>query len=176
MSRIGKQPITIPESVKVELDSGKITITGPKGTLVQDFPKKVKVTQKDDQLIIESSSSAFHGLFRSLINNMIIGVTEGYQKTLKLVGTGYRVKKEGQALELSLGFSHPVKVATVEGIEFEIEGNNTIIIKGINKQLVGQIAADIRSIRPPEPYKGKGIRYQDEQVRRKPGKAAKTEA
>lgn len=176
MSRIGKQPITIPESVKVQLDSGEITITGPKGTLVQDLPKRVKVAQKNDQLIVESSSSAFHGLFRSLLNNMVIGVTEGYQKTLKLTGTGYRVKKEGQALELSLGFSHPVKVAPIEGIELEIEGNNTIIIKGINKQLVGQTAADIRSIRPPEPYKGKGIRYQDEQVRRKPGKAAKTEA
>jgi large subunit ribosomal protein L6 len=176
MSRIGKQPITIPESVKIKLDSGKITITGPKGTLVQALPRQVKVAQKNDQLIVESSSSAFHGLFRSLVNNMVIGVTEGYQKTLKLIGTGYRVKKEGQALELSLGFSHSIKVASIEGIELEIEGNSTIIVKGIDKQLVGQTAADIRSLRPPEPYKGKGVRYQDEQVRRKPGKAAKTEA
>jgi large subunit ribosomal protein L6 len=176
MSRIGKQPITIPESVKIKLDSGKITITGPKGTLVQVLPRQVKVAQKNDQLIVESSSSAFHGLFRSLVNNMVIGVTEGYQKTLKLIGTGYRVKKEGQALELSLGFSHSIKVASIEGIELEIEGNSTIIVKGIDKQLVGQTAADIRSLRPPEPYKGKGVRYQDEQVRRKPGKAAKTEA
>jgi len=176
MSRIGKQPVTIPKSVKVQLDSVKITIAGPKGTLVQALPRQVKVAQKNDQLVVESSSSAFHGLFRSLVNNMVIGVTEGYQKTLKLIGTGYRVKKEGQALELSLGFSHPVKVAPIEGIEFEIEGNSTIIVKGIDKQLVGQTTADIRSLRPPEPYKGKGIRYQDEQVRRKPGKAAKTEA
>jgi len=183
MSRIGKQPVPIPAGVTVEIKDGEVVVTGPKGKLTQSIRPEIEVNLKDNQLFVSRKSDSklarsLHGLTRSLIANMVKGVTDGWSKTLKLVGTGYRVKLEpsaaGEKLVLSVGFSHPVEVQPVEGIKFEVQGNDTIVISGIDKALVGQVAAKIRKIRPPEPYKGKGIRYEDEKVRRKPGKAAKT--
>ncbi len=181
MSRIGLIPISIPEEVTIKLDGSKIIVKGPKGELAHSIPRVLKVTQEKDQLFVkpknkDKKASALHGLTRSLLFNMVQGVTKGHQKKLELVGTGYRVAKEADKLVLSLGFSHPVEVPFKEGIEFTLEGNNKITISGYDKQLVGQIAAEIRSLKKPEPYKGKGIRYSDEQVRRKPGKAAKVGA
>jgi len=177
MSRIGNNPIIIPEKVEVSLTGNQVLVKGPQGELKVEVLPKIKVEIKDNQVIVsrandEKQVKACHGLIRSLIQNNIIGVTVGFKKTLKLVGTGYRVAKKGQGLTLSLGFSHPVEVAVVPGLQFEIEGNDTIFISGIDKQLVGQTAAEIRELRPPEPYKGKGIRYENEHVRRKAGKAA----
>lgn len=178
MSRIGKLPIEIPENVNVVLEDKMIVIKGPKGEirerlfpklLVEVKDKKITVTRKKDN----DRTKALHGLLRSLIANAVEGVEKGFQKKLELVGTGYRVKKEQDKLILSLGFSHPVFVEPLEGVTLDVEGQKEIIVSGINKQLVGQVAADIRSYRKPEPYKGKGIRYKGEIVRRKPGKAAK---
>lgn len=179
MSRIGNQPVLIPTTVTVTVADKKIIVKGPKGELMIDLPEKIKVEIKDQQVIVtrqndEKESKALHGLIRSLINNMINGVTEGYQKTLKLVGTGYRVASKGQGISLSVGFSHQVDVNPLPGIQFKVESNNLIHIEGTDKQQVGQMAANIRAIRPPEPYKGKGIRYRDEIVRKKAGKAAVT--
>jgi len=181
MSRIGQQPVKIPENVKVDYHGSTLVIEGPKGELKQKIrPElKVKIGQgeiKIDRRKNDKFSRSLHGLTRTLVANMVNGVTQGYSKVLKLVGTGYRVKKEGEKLVLSLGFSHLVEVESVEGIQFELEGDDTIKIFGIDKGLVGQMAAKIRQIKPPEPYKGKGIRYQDEEVRRKPGKAGKVGA
>lgn len=178
MSRIGQQPIKIPEGVSVDYRPPLLVVKGPKGELKQKIRPELKVEIEQGKIKIsrkknDKSNRSLHGLTRTLIANMIEGVTQGYSKVLKLVGTGYRVKKEGEKLVLSLGFSHPVTVESVEGIQFEVEGNDTIKVSGIDKQLVGQVAAKIRQIKPPEPYKGKGIRYQDEEVRRKPGKAGK---
>lgn len=181
MSRIGNQPIIIPDQVTVKIDGQKLTVKGPKGQLQDEFDPKITIQKKDNQLIFKraddlKTTKSLHGLTRSLVENMIEGVTQGFEKKLELHGTGYRVKKQGQDLSMTLGFSHPVEVKAPEGIEFKVEGRDKIAIKGIDKQLVGQTAAQIRSLKPPEPYKGKGIRYQDERVRRKPGKAAKVGA
>lgn len=178
MSRIGQQPIKIPEGVSVDYHPPLLVVKGPKGELRQRIRPELEVEIGEGQIKISRKKNdkfvrSLHGLTRTLIVNIIEGLTRGYSKVLKLVGTGYRVKKEGKKLVLSLGFSHPVEVEPVEGIQFEVEGNDTIKVSGIDKQLVGQVAAKIRQIKPPEPYKGKGIRYQDEEVRRKPGKAGK---
>lgn len=178
MSKIGKLPIPIPSGVKVEIAGEEVKVTGPKGFLVQRLHKDIIVKIENDQLAVsrptdQGQHRALHGLTRSLINNMVIGVSEGYKKTLEMVGIGYRAEMKGKLLELHLGFSHPMLLLPPEGIEIEvIPKENKIIVSGINKQLVGQTAAEIRKFRPPEPYKGKGIRYEGEQVRRKAGKAA----
>lgn len=181
MSRVGQQPIKIPKGVEVDYHQSVLVVKGPKGELKQKIRPELKVEIDQDEVKLSRKkndrfSRSLHGLTRTLIANMIMGVTEGYSKVLKLVGTGYRVKKEGEKLILSLGFSHLVTVKPIEGIEFEVEGDDTIKISGIDKGLVGEIAAKVRQIRPPEPYKGKGIRYQGEEVRRKPGKAGKVGA
>lgn len=181
MSRIGRQPIAIPEGVTLTVEESGIVVKGPKGKLVPPtFPeleikiegREVRVTKKGKG----DKAGALHGLARSLIANAVKGVVEGYEKRLELVGTGYRVKKEGDKLVLSLGFSHSVIVEPIEGVSLDIEGNKEIIVGGLDKQRVGQVAANIRKLRKPEPYKGKGIRYKGEVVRRKPGKAAKVGA
>ena len=178
MSRIGNKPITVPSDVTVKIDDQKVTVTGPKGTLEKEFSKKVsivldgnliKVTRFDD----EKESRSLHGLTRTLINNMIVGVTEMYSKELQINGVGYRVVKQGNNLNLSLGYSHPVIFEAPEGITFDVPNANTIIVKGISKELVGQIAAEVRAKRPPEVYRGKGIKYADEVIRRKQGKTGK---
>jgi len=181
MSRIGAKSVHLPEQVKLELQGQTIKVTGPKGELTCQLPRKIKLSQEEGKVSFSRSDNtpevkALHGLARSLVNNMVIGVTEGYKKELQLVGTGYRVSTHPDGLSLTLGFSHPIVVKKVDGIDFDIEGNNKIFISGIDKQLVGQVASDIRGLRPPEPYKGKGIRYADEVVLRKAGKAAKTAA
>lgn len=177
MSRIGKKPITLPAGVTVQVTDGMVEVAGPKGKLhVKMLPKIslevadgiVHVNRKDN----EPQSRAFHGLIRSLVASNIIGVSEGYKKTLKLVGTGYRVATKGADLSLSVGLSHSVTVKARPGVKLIVEGSDTIHVEGIDKQLVGQVASDIRSIRPPEPYKGKGVRYSDETVKLKPGKSA----
>ncbi len=178
MSRIGVKPIRIPPEVKLEPASDRVTVTGPKGSLFVDLPKSIKLTQESDLIKISRNSDnlqvkALHGLIRSLVQNAIIGVSKGYEKQLELVGTGYRVKLEGGNLVFSLGFSHPIEFKLIKGIEFSVEKNNIVFIKGIDKHLVGQVAANIRSLRPPESYKGKGIRYSGESVRIKAGKATK---
>jgi len=177
MSKIGKKPIQIPAGVKVEVENSQIKVMGPKGTLVAPTFDQIKVIVKDDEVRVERTkdstrAKSYHGLVRSLLNNNIIGVTQGYKITLKLVGTGYRVKKKGQGIEMSLGFSHPVEFVAPQGVTLEVEGEDTIHVEGIDKQAVGQAAADIRVSKPPEPYGGKGVRYEDEVVKIKPGKAA----
>jgi large subunit ribosomal protein L6 len=177
MSKIGRMPIIIPDGVTVEIDKGVVKTKGPKGELVTNIPAGIKIEIKDNQLEVlttnhEKQTKANHGLVRSLINNTVIGVVEGYKKTLKMVGTGYRVQQKGTGINLQVGLSHDVEFDAPEGITLAVEGNNTIIVSGISKQQVGQTAAEIRKVKPPEPYKGKGIRYEDEVVRRKQGKAA----
>ena len=179
MSRIGKLPIPVPAGVEVKIDGSTVSVKGPKGELTETFNKNMTISMNDDKQVIverpndERQNRALHGLTRSLINNMVIGVSEGYSKTLELVGVGYRASLKGDKLEMTLGYSHPVDVQAAEGIKFECPDATTIIISGVDKQLVGQTAAEIRSLRAPEPYKGKGIRYQGEHIRRKEGKAAK---
>ncbi len=178
MSRVGKQPIKIAQGVTVNEKNREIEVIGPKGSLKMNYRREIKIEIKDGQILVNrinenKISCSLHGLTRTLIANMVKGVTEGFSKTLKLVGTGYKVVAEGQDLVLSVGFSHPVRVKQPEGIKFEVEGNNIIKVIGIDKGLVGQWAAKIRDIYPPEAYKGKGIRYLDEEVRLKPGKAGK---
>ena len=179
MSRIGKLPIPVPAGVEVKIDGSTVSVKGPKGELTETFNKNMTISMNDDNHVIverpndERQNRALHGLTRSLINNMVIGVSEGYSKTLELVGVGYRASLKGDKLEMTLGYSHPVDVQAAEGIKFECPDATTIIISGVDKQLVGQTAAEIRSLRAPEPYKGKGIRYQGEHIRRKEGKAAK---
>lgn len=178
MSRIGQKPIKIPAGVKIDYHDSLLMVEGPRGELKQKIRPEIEVKVKDGQIMVnrkknDKFSRSLHGLTRTLIANMITGVTKGYSKVLKLVGTGYRVQKDGDKLNLSLGFSHPVIIEPIEGIQFEIEGKDIIKISGFDKALVGQIAAKIRQIRPPEPYKGKGIRYLDEEVKQKPGKAGK---
>jgi large subunit ribosomal protein L6 len=177
MSRIGRTPISIPSGVTVTISGREAVVHGPKGELKAVVPAGIKVDVVDNEVKVERTNDlkqtrAFHGLLRSLINNHIIGVTEGYTKTLKLVGTGYRAQAKGAGISLSLGLSHQVDVQPVPEVTFKVEGTDTIHIEGIDKQTVGQVAADIRKLRPPEPYKGKGIRYEDEIVRTKPGKTA----
>jgi large subunit ribosomal protein L6 len=177
MSRIGKKVINLPSGVTAQVASTEVTVKGPKGELKISVLPGISVALNEGNMAVtrtneERQTRAYHGLIRSLLQNTVVGVSEGYQKTLKLIGTGYRVAMKGQGLTLSLGFSHPVEVVPPTGITLSIEGNDTIHIKGIDKQAVGQMAANIRKIRPPEPYKGKGVRYVDEVVRRKAGKAA----
>jgi len=179
MSKIGRMPISIPSEVTVEVDKNVVKVKGPKGELTTNILSGIKIKFKDNQLEVsatnhEKQTKANHGLIRSLINNDVIGVVEGYKKTLKMVGTGYRVQQRGAGLNLQVGLSHDVEFNAPEGVTLAVESNNTIIITGIDKQQVGQVAAEIRQIKPPEPYKGKGIRYENEVVRRKQGKAATT--
>jgi large subunit ribosomal protein L6 len=179
MSRIGRAPIAVPAGVKVEVQEGNvITVTGPKGTLTRTFPAILSIEQKDGSLAVtrpEDSKTAksLHGLSRTLLANMVQGVKDGFTKSLELQGVGYRVAKVGDTLVFQVGYSHPVQVLPPQGIAFAVEGINKVQVSGIDKQLVGQVAANIRSIRKPEPYKGKGIRYAGEQVRMKAGKAGK---
>jgi large subunit ribosomal protein L6 len=178
MSRIGRSPIPVPSGVDVSITDDRVEVKGPKGTLVQPIPGAITLHAEGDTLVVERpddarENRALHGLVRTLVNNMVVGVTEGFSKELDIQGVGYRAALSGRDLDLSLGFSHPVKVAAPEGITFEVPSPNRIKISGIDKQSVGQIAADIRSIRKPEPYKGKGVRYLGERVQRKAGKAAK---
>ena len=178
MSRIGKLPIAVPGGVTVSIDGQQVTVKGSKGELALVVSEPIRVALEDSQVLVtrpndERDSRALHGLTRTLINNNIIGVTEGYVKQLEVVGTGYRVQQKGTGLELALGFSHPVLVDTPEGISLEVEGSTKITVRGIDKQAVGEAAANIRKLKKPEPYKGKGIRYAGEVVRRKAGKAGK---
>jgi large subunit ribosomal protein L6 len=178
MSRIGKQPIDIPTGVQVEVQGNRITVTGPRGTLELGVSRDMKVLVEDGHVRVERPSDerehkALHGLTRSLIANMVEGVTQGYEKRLEIHGVGYRAALKGSDLELQVGYSHPVTVVPPEGIEFEVPAPTRLVIRGIDKQLVGEVAADIRKVRKPEPYKGKGIRYEGEHVRKKSGKAAK---
>ncbi len=174
MSRIGNQSITVPAGVEVKCENNVVTVKGPKGTLTQDINANITLTLEGNELKVERKSDKFkavHGLTRTLVNNMIIGVTEGFSKTLEINGVGYRAQKQGTKLVLTLGYSHPVEFVEFDGITLEVPSQNTIIVKGIDKQVVGQVAADIRSKRPPEPYKGKGIKYAGETILRKEGKA-----
>ena len=179
MSRIGKKPITIKEGITVKIDGRQIVVTGPKGTLSLTLSDDLGVEMKNNQILLTNKNQedrhlrALYGLTRSLIANMVEGAEKGFSKVLKIVGTGYRARLEGQKLIFSLGFSHPVELEAPEGIQFEVEGNDTVKILGIDKGLVGQTAAKIRAFYPPEPYKGKGIRYQDEKPRHNPGKAGR---
>jgi large subunit ribosomal protein L6 len=177
MSRIGRKPVAVPEAVSVEIGTGTIAVKGPKGELSQFFSQDMAVAQEDGTIVVTRPTDrgehrALHGLTRSLIANMVEGVTDGFEKRLEIQGVGYRANLKGKNLELALGFSHPVAIAAPDGIDFEVPQPTEIIVKGIDKQLVGQTAADIRKRRPPEPYKGKGIRYKGEQVLRKVGKRA----
>ncbi|MFI3227618.1 MAG: 50S ribosomal protein L6 [Clostridia bacterium] len=176
MSRIGRAPITVPAGVDVKIETGLVTVKGPLGTLSEKINSDIKVELADGIIHVTRPTDnkehrSLHGLSRTLINNMVIGVTTGYSKVLEVNGVGYRVAKKGNALDFTLGFSHPVIVEEVPGISLTVEGTNKITVSGPNKQQVGQFAAEIRELRPPEPYKGKGIKYSDEVIRRKEGKA-----
>ena len=179
MSRIGKAPITVPAGVDIKVDGRRISVTGPKGTLERQIPGTITVSQDGDTLTVtrpddERQHRALHGMARSLVANMVVGVSEGFTKELEIVGVGYRAAAQGPSkIELQVGYSHSVPVAAPDGVTFEVPAPNRIVVAGIDKQLVGQVAADIRKIRKPEPYKGKGIRYADERVLRKAGKSAK---
>jgi len=179
MSRIGKAPITVPSGVEVQIQGRQVAVKGPKGELDIEVPVDITVRQDGEEILVERSDDerrnrALHGLTRSLVNNMVLGVSEGFSKELQIVGVGYRAAAKGSnALELQLGFSHPVNVEAPVGITFDVPEPTRIIVSGIDKQVVGQVAADIRSYRKPEPYKGKGVRYLGEHVARKAGKAAK---
>ena len=178
MSRIGKYPVPVPDGVTVDLDGRHVKVTGPRGELERTMPEGVSLSLNDDGAVVVTrdddsrDARSRHGLVRSLVANMVEGVTTGSTKALELVGVGYRAAPKGRDIELQVGFSHPVTVEAPEGIDFEVPAPNRIVVNGIDKVLVGQIAANIRAIREPEPYKGKGIRYENEQVRRKAGKAA----
>jgi large subunit ribosomal protein L6 len=177
MSRIGRKPISVPEGVTVSVAPGRVTVNGPKGELAQDVSPRMEVVEEDGTLTVKRATDrgpdrALHGLTRSLLANMVVGVTDGYMKELEIQGVGYRAKLQGKSLELSVGFSHTVSIQAPDGIEFEVPQPTQVIVRGIDKQLVGEIASRIRRVRPPEPYKGKGIRYAGEHVRRKVGKRA----
>lgn len=179
MSRIGKQPIQLPKEVTIKKDNNTVTLSGPKGSLTKKLPRNLDLEVKDSLVTViakknNKATNSLHGTYRSLLQNMVMGVGDGWKKTLEIVGTGYRVQQQGNKLTMNLGFSHPVDFEAPEGITFKVE-KNFIEIEGIDKELVGLTAAKIRMIKPPEPYKGKGIRYKDEDVRRKPGKAAKAQ-
>lgn len=176
MSRIGKLPIVVPAGVTVTVDANNVvTVKGPKGTLTKEFNKEMVIKIENDHVVVERPNEerfirALHGTTRALIHNMVVGVSEGFKKTLKLVGVGYRAAVKGNGLELSLGYSHPVIIDPVENIKFSVDKNTTVVVEGIEKDIVGQVSADIRSKRAPEPYKGKGVKYEDEVIRRKEGK------
>ncbi len=178
MSRVGKQPIVVPSGVECKLDGVALKVKGPKGQLNRDLHPNMTVTIEKDVITVTRPTDgridrSLHGLTRTLINNMVVGVTQGFSKTLNIVGVGYKVDLKGKGLNLSLGFSHPVNYPAPEGIEFDVDSKkNVIVIKGMNKEAVGQTAAEIRMLRPPEPYKGKGVMYADEKIRRKAGKTA----
>jgi large subunit ribosomal protein L6 len=177
MSRIGRKPIEVPAGVIVSVDPGRVTVSGPKGELRQQVPQRMQITQDDGQVTVarpteRGEDRALHGLTRTLIANMVEGVTNGFEKRLEIQGVGYRAALSGSNLELQVGYSHPVRVVPREGISFEVPIPTQVIVRGIDKQIVGQTAAEIRKVRPPEPYKGKGIRYEGEFVRRKVGKRA----
>ena len=175
MSRVGKKPIAVPSGVEFSVKDNVVTVKGPKGTLKKEFNNNITIKLEDGHITVERPNDepfirAIHGTTRALINNMIKGVHEGYRKTLTLVGVGYRAAAKGKGLEISLGYSHPVIIDEIPGITFSVEKNTTIHIDGVEKELVGQVAANIRAKRPPEPYKGKGVKYADEHIRRKEGK------
>ena len=179
MSRIGKMPIAIPAGVTVEIaENNKVTVKGPKGTLERVLPSEMDIKMEGSEIVVSRPNDlkkmkSLHGLTRTLINNMVIGVTDGYEKKLEVNGVGYRAQKQGKKLVLSLGYSHPVEMEDPEGLETVLDGQNIIVVKGIDKEKVGQYAAEIRAKRAPEPYKGKGIKYADEVIRRKVGKTGK---
>ncbi|OPH50070.1 50S ribosomal protein L6 [Paenibacillus ferrarius] len=178
MSRIGRKPITIPSGVNVTLDNTQITVKGPKGSLSRELHKDMKVNVLENEISVERPSDnklhrSLHGTTRSVVANMVSGVTEGFTKSLDLVGVGYRANKSGDKLVLNVGYSHPVEITPENGIEFDVPSNTKIIVKGIDKELVGAMAAKVRSVREPEPYKGKGIKYEGERILRKEGKAGK---
>lgn len=178
MSRIGLKPIEIPEGVEVKFKGTKVTVKGPKGELSKDIHEDMIVKMEDNVITVERPSNqkehrALHGTTRTLIANMIEGVTKGFEKSLEISGVGYRAQKQGNKLVINAGYSHPVEIEPIDGIEFDVPKNTELTVKGIDKELVGAVAANIRAIRPPEPYKGKGIRYAGEYVRRKEGKTAK---
>ncbi|MED1915285.1 50S ribosomal protein L6 [Brevibacillus sp. DP1.3A] len=178
MSRVGRKPIVVPAGVTLTLNGTELTVKGPKGQLVRSFHEDIKINIAENEVVVERPSDnklhrSLHGTTRALVSNMVTGVSEGFTRTLELVGVGYRAAKTGNGVTLSLGFSHPVEVNPEEGIEIDVPNQTTLIVKGINKERVGQIAAEIRSLRKPEPYKGKGIRYNNEVVRRKEGKKGK---
>lgn len=179
MSRVGRLPIAIPAGVTVTVTPDNVvTVKGPKGELTKAMVKDIKIAIEENQVVVTRPSDvkehrALHGLTRALINNMVVGVTNGFAKTLQLIGVGYRATAKGKGLTLNLGFSHPVEIEAVEGITFELPDSTTVVVRGIDKELVGAVAADIRTWRKPEPYKGKGIKYSDEVIRRKEGKTGK---
>lgn len=177
MSRIGKMPVDMPKGVEAKIDGQRLTVKGPKGSLELDVHPEMAVVLDDGQIRVERPSDsknhrALHGLSRSLVANMVTGVTDGFNKTLEIVGVGYRAEAKGQGLTLNVGYSHPIEYKPVEGVDLACPNQTTVVVSGIDKQKVGQAAAEIRGFRPPEPYKGKGIRYQGEHVRRKAGKTA----
>jgi large subunit ribosomal protein L6 len=177
MSRIGRKPIEIPDGVSVDVKPGRVTVKGPKGELSEAVSPEMRIEQSDGVLTVQRPTDrgehrALHGLTRSLIANMVHGVTQGFERRLEIQGVGYRARLQGNALELAVGYSHPVRLPAPEGIEFEVPRPTEVVVRGIDKQLVGEIAAQVRKARPPEPYKGKGVRYADEHVRRKVGKRA----
>ena len=181
LSRIGRKTIPIPSGVTVEVGYGEVTVTGPRGALTQEYHPDVVVRVEDDQIVVERLSErkfhhALHGLTRSLVANAVVGVTEGYSRTLELMGVGYRVQAAGDGVILNVGYSHPVEIHPPDGVTMEIEGNNRVHVRGIDKQKVGQLAAQVRRVRPPNAYKEKGIRYQGELLRFKPGKSAARKA
>jgi large subunit ribosomal protein L6 len=176
VSRIGRKPINLPKGVDIQIDGNKVTVKGPKGSLTQELPADISLNVVDDQIIVSRPSDAkhhraFHGLSRALVANMVEGVTNGFEKKLELVGVGYRAQMQGSKLMLNLGYSHPILVDAPEGIQFEVPAVTKITVKGLDKQLVGNTAAHIRALRKPEPYKGKGIKYENEVIRRKAGKS-----
>ena len=179
MSRIGKMPVGLPSGVSITIsDDNTVTVKGPKGTLSEQVKGDIQVKKEDGGLVFTRPSDskthkAMHGLYRTLVNNMVVGVTEGYSKTLEMVGTGYRAQAQGDTLTINVGFSHPVEMKAPPNIKFETPAPTKIVVSGINKQQVGNCAADIRKLRPPEPYLGKGIKYENEYIRRKEGKAGK---
>jgi large subunit ribosomal protein L6 len=178
VSRVGKLPVPVPSGVEVRIESGQVTVKGPKGELSRQVDRALRIEISDGQLQVSRPSDqprhrALHGLTRSLLANMVTGVSQGFTKVLELHGVGYRAQMQGSTLVLAVGFSHPVQIVPASGIELEVERTSRVLVRGIDKELVGQVAADIRAVRPPEPYKGKGIRYAGEHVRRKAGKAGR---
>jgi len=178
MSRIGRLPVAIPSTVEVTIDGRRVTVKGPKGTLSRDLHPDMTVSREDGNIVVtrpteQKTHKQLHGLTRTLVNNMVVGVTDGYRKGLEITGVGYRATKVGEKLQLNLGYSHPIEIEPPAGISFEVENPTRLAVIGIDKELVGQVAARVRSTRKPEPYKGKGVRYAGEQIRRKAGKAGK---